>query len=119
MFDFFTKTENENKKNKQAKKPAEKAQTRRAVNFNQNDNSDSLGGSGYRVILPRSFEDVSKVIELLSVNKPVIVNLKEVEDGTAQRVLDILCGAVCALNGGVYELENNIYVFTPDSVNVN
>lgn len=118
MFDFFTKTENANNK-KSNQKTAPREKSRRIINFNQNNDSEHLNGSGYRVILPRSFEDVSKIIELLSVNRPVIVNLKEVEDETAQRVLDILCGAVCALNGGVYELENNMYVFTPDSVNVN
>lgn len=117
MFDFFTKTEPKKKNDKKQQNKTE----RRTVNFTpqQSANSGEIGASGYRVILPRSFEDVSTVIDLLSVNKPVIVNLKELQDDTAQRVLDMLCGAVCALKGGVYELEKNIYVFSPDSISAN
>ena len=43
--------------------------------------------------------------------KPVIVNLKDLKDSTAQRVLDILCGAIYALKGGLCELadlENSV-----------
>lgn len=117
MFDFFTKTEPKKKDDKKSAKQTE----RRTVNFNPQRTAPTgeIGASGYRVILPRSFEDVSTVIDLLSVNKPVIVNLKELQDDTAQRVLDMLCGAVCALKGGVYELEKNIYVFSPDSISAN
>ncbi len=116
MFDFFTKAEpkKKNEKNESGFSSSE----RRSLNFNQNTGEESAAG-GYRVVLPRSFEDVSSIIDLLSINKPVIVNLKELRDDTAQRVLDMLCGAVCALKGGVYELEKNIYVFSPDSISSN
>jgi FtsZ-interacting cell division protein YlmF len=32
-------------------------------------------------------------------------------------VLDILSGAIYALGGGLCELENDMYIFTPDGVN--
>ncbi len=119
MFDFFTKSEPKKKNGKSEQSTQTRTfGERRAVNFNQVNDGDS-GMGGYRVVLPRSFEDVSGIIDLLSVNKPVIVNLKELRDDTAQRVLDMLCGAVCALKGGVYELEKNIYVFSPDSISSN
>lgn len=116
MFDFFTKAEPKKKTEKTAQ-PGNAYGERRTVNFNQGGGDTDMGG--YKVVMPRSFEDVSGIIDLLSVNKPVIVNLKELRDDTAQRVLDMLCGAVCALKGGVYELEKNIYVFSPDSISSN
>lgn len=115
MFDFFTKAEPK-KKSEKTTHAANFSGERRNVNFSQ---SGEGGAGGYKVVMPRSFEDVSGIIDLLSINKPVIVNLKELRDDTAQRVLDMLCGAVCALKGGVYELEKNIYVFSPDAISSN
>lgn len=115
MFDYFDKVKNKKKPEKTAQSSGAYGE-RRNVNFSQGGDT-SMGG--YKVIMPRSFEDVSGIIDLLSVNKPVIVNLKELRDDTAQRVLDMLCGAVCALKGGVYELEKNIYVFSPDAISSN
>ena len=66
---------------------------------------------------PRSFSDVEEIIDNLKENKPVIVYLNELKDDTAKRVLDILSGAIYALSGGMCELENNMYIFTPDGVN--
>lgn len=66
---------------------------------------------------PRSFSDIEEIIDKLKENKPVIVYLNELKDETAKRVLDILSGAIYALSGGLCELENNMYIFTPDGVN--
>ena len=30
----------------------------------------------------------------------------------------MLCGAIYALDGGVYEMENNIFLFTPHGIEV-
>jgi len=66
---------------------------------------------------PRSFSDVEEIIDNLKENKPVIVYLNELKDETSKRVLDILSGAIYALSGGMCELENDMYIFTPDGVN--
>jgi len=66
---------------------------------------------------PHSFSDVEEIIDNLKDNKPVIIYLNELKDETAKRVLDILSGAIYALGGGLCELENDMYIFTPDGVN--
>ena len=38
---------------------------------------------------------------------------------TAIRILDMLSGAVFALDGGVYEMEKNIFMFSPSGIEVN
>ena len=118
MFDIFTKSD----KNKKTKKTApdksrEKATTpppKASLNFNQTAGSNSA--PGIKIFQPNSFDDVADIIDVLNMGKPVIVNLKDLKDSTAQRVLDILCGAIYALKGGLCELETNIYVLTPDGV---
>ncbi len=116
MFDIFTKTDKTKKgKKTTAKKTEEKTSSPKAsLNFNQSAGSNP--SSGIKIFQPNSFEDVADIIDVLIMGKPVIVNLKELKDSTAQRVLDILCGAIYALKGGLCELENNIYVVTPDGI---
>ena len=118
MFDIFTKTEKTKKSKKVQNKATEKAKAPKAkLNFNQS--AGVSGNAGIKIFQPNSFEDVADVIDILIMGKPAIVNLKELKDSTAQRVLDILCGAIYALKGGLCELETNIYVITPDGVETN
>lgn len=118
MFDFFTKTE-KTKKTKTQSAKKEQAQQSQKVSLNFNQSAENNANSGIKIFYPRSFEDVSDVIDSLIMGKPAIVNLKEIKESTAQRVLDIICGAVYALKGGLCELESNIYVITPDGVSTN
>lgn len=118
MFDIFTKTEKTKKSKKVQNKATEKAKAPKA-NLNFNQSAGVSGNAGIKIFQPNSFEDVADVIDILIMGKPAIVNLKELKDSTAQRVLDILCGAIYALKGGLCELETNIYVITPDGVETN
>lgn len=66
---------------------------------------------------PRSFTDIEEIIDNLKANRPVIVYLNELKENTTKRVLDILSGAIYALGGGLFELEKDMFIFTPDGVN--
>lgn len=70
------------------------------------------------VFVPNSFEDVEKVIDALKAGKTSVVHLTELKTETALRILDMLSGAVYALDGGVYEMEKNIFMFSPVGVEV-
>lgn len=70
------------------------------------------------VYSPSSFKDVEEIISHLRENKPAIVYLNEIKESTAQRVLDLLSGAIFALKGGLYEIQPSIFIFTPDGVDV-
>lgn len=70
------------------------------------------------VFYPKSFEDVQNIIDILKLGKTAIVHLTELKNETAIRVIDLLSGAVYAINGGVYEMEKNIFMFSPSGVNV-
>lgn len=66
---------------------------------------------------PRSFEDVEEIIDRLKEKMTVIVYVNELNPATAMRVTDILSGAIYALDGGMAELEKDMYIFTPEGVN--
>lgn len=70
------------------------------------------------VFAPTSYSDVEVIIDSIKSGKTAIVHLKELKTETAIRVLDMLCGAIYALNGGVYEMEKNIFMFSPNGVEV-
>ena len=67
---------------------------------------------------PTSYEDVSKMIDALKENKNIIVHLEKLKKETAMRILDMLSGAIYALGGGVYEMEDNIFMFSPSGVEI-
>ncbi len=70
------------------------------------------------VFSPTSYDDVEKIIDAIKAGKTAIVHLTELKTETAIRVLDMLSGAIYALDGGVYEMEKNIFMFSPTGVEV-
>lgn len=70
------------------------------------------------IFSPTSYNDVEVIIDSLKQNKPAIVHLTELKTETAIRVLDMLSGAIYALGGGVYEMQKNIFMFSPSGVEV-
>ncbi|MBQ7374027.1 MAG: cell division protein SepF [Clostridia bacterium] len=106
IFDFFSK-----KKTAEEKSATKKEQSQRSGFSTSNSNID--------IFKPRSFDDVAKIIDTLLAGRPAIVHLSEVRESTAQRVVDLLSGAVYAINGGVSELQKDIYIFTPNGVRTN
>ena len=70
------------------------------------------------VFVPKSFQDVEKIIDDLRNGKNSIVHLNEVKSETAIRILDLLSGAVYALRGDVYEMDKNVFMFSPSGLEI-
>lgn len=70
------------------------------------------------VFTPNSFEDVEKIINQLKSGRAAMVCLNNLKPETQIRVLDMLSGAVYALNGGVLEMKDSNFVFSPNGVQV-
>lgn len=86
--------------------------------FASGEKSEPKQNGPLTVFHPKSFKDVESIIETLRGGSQVIVYLNELSTNTGFRVLDMLSGAVFALDGGVYELENNVFIFTPSGIKV-
>lgn len=113
-FDFFISSE---KKKQTTKQPSAPRQPSGAVNFTGNQ-STAPSSSAMDVFFPKSYEEVSRIIDVLSLGKPALVNVKDLKDTTCQRVLDLLSGAIYALHGGFCELDKGIYIFSTNGVAV-
>lgn len=73
-----------------------------------------------RVVLnePRSYEETQEIADHLRARRPVVVNLQRVRTEQAIRIVDFLSGTVYALNGGITKIGPNIFLCTPDSVEI-
>ncbi len=80
----------------------------------QNDEQSKRGPVS--IFSPASFDDVQIIIDTIKSGKTAIVHFKTLKPDTAIRVLDMLSGAIYALDGGVYEMEKNIFMFAPSGV---
>ena len=71
------------------------------------------------VYQPRSPEDVQTLIDFLKRREPAIINLDGVsEQPVAQRILDFTSGAIYALNGSVHRISSNIFLLSPEGVEI-
>ena len=62
---------------------------------------------------PRIYEDSLNIAAHLRDNKPVLVNLKYLDNVSGKRLIDFVCGTAYALNGHMMKIGENIFLFTP------
>ena len=70
------------------------------------------------VYQPRSAEDVQTLINFLKRREPAIINLDGTDEEVAQRILDFISGAIYALCGSVHRISGNIFLLTPEGVDI-
>ena len=62
---------------------------------------------------PTSFEQSGSICDLLKEKKSVIVNLEYVNKDIARRIVDVVSGAVHALDGHIQKVSNSIFLIAP------
>ncbi|MFD2612822.1 cell division protein SepF [Paenibacillus gansuensis] len=67
---------------------------------------------------PRTYDESQEIADHLRSRKPVLVNLQRVRPDQAMRIVDFLSGTVYALNGNISKVGPNIFVCTPDTVEI-
>ena len=67
---------------------------------------------------PRSAEDVQVLMNYLKRKEPAIINLDGTDEDVAQRILDFISGAIYALCGSVHRISSNIFLLTPEGVDI-
>jgi cell division inhibitor SepF len=75
---------------------------------------------GFRVVVmhPRTLEDGQAIADQVKGRRPVIVNLDLSDDKSQQRLLNFLSGVAYAVDGGLRQVGDNIYLVTPNNVEV-
>jgi cell division inhibitor SepF len=70
------------------------------------------------VIKPSSFEDAREISETLLADRTVLLNMKGLDLGVAQRIIDFTCGTCYAIDGNLQRIEDYIFIITPASVDI-
>ena len=62
---------------------------------------------------PTTFDQAANICDLLKEKKSVIVNLEYVNKDVARRIIDVVSGAVHALDGHMQKISNSIVLIAP------
>ena len=71
------------------------------------------------VMEPRMFEEIPEAILALRERKTVILNLTNMDADQAQRSVDYVAGGVFAMDGHQERIGANVFLFTPNCVQIN
>ncbi|TMW73139.1 cell division protein SepF [Alteribacter natronophilus] len=70
------------------------------------------------LIEPHSYDEVQDIADHLKNRKAIVINLQRIHHDQAKRVVDFLSGTVYAIGGDIQKLGVNIFLCTPDNVDV-
>ena len=67
---------------------------------------------------PRSYNDARRIGEDYRDGVPVIMNLSELDDADAKRIVDFGAGLVFGLRGSIERVTNKVFLLSPPNVDV-
>lgn len=80
--------------------------------------ASGLDDSNVIICNPKAYKDVQGIIDNLKRREAVIVDLNNIADESAQRILDILSGAVYGLSGSIHRITGALFLLTPAGVSI-
>ena len=82
------------------------------------DNSEKDSSIKFRVMKPKSFEDVSLIADQLIAGCTVVFNAELLDMETRQKMLLFLNGVTYTTDGDISHVSQNTYIITPHDVDV-
>jgi cell division inhibitor SepF len=70
------------------------------------------------IMSPQNILEARDLCDHLKSNKPIIMNVENVETPLAQRMVDFLSGAVYCLDGDIQKISSGIFLATPASIEI-
>ncbi|WP_426450777.1 cell division protein SepF [Staphylococcus xylosus] len=67
---------------------------------------------------PRVFSDTQDIADELKNRRATLVNLQRIDKVSAKRIIDFLSGTVYAIGGDIQRVGSDIFLCTPDNVEV-
>lgn len=82
--------------------------------------SSAEGSDGYRIttLHPRTYPEARTIGEQLREGTPVIINLSEMDDADAKRLVDFAAGLTFGLRGSIERVTNKVFLLSPQKVTV-
>lgn len=81
----------------------------------------NLGGGDLRRITtvhPRSYNDAKVIGEAFRAGTPVIMNLTDMNDADAKRLVDFSAGLIFGLRGAIERVTNKVFLLSPATVEI-
>jgi cell division inhibitor SepF len=74
----------------------------------------------YRIttLQPRTYNEARQIGEYFRDGVPVIMNLTEMDDGDAKRLVDFAAGLIFGLRGSIERVTNKVFLLSPQNVEV-
>jgi len=70
------------------------------------------------VFIPTSYNESRRITDLLRSNRPVVLNISQVEPGLGRRLVDFAAGTSYALNAKIEPLDNGVYLICPQGIHL-
>ncbi len=76
--------------------------------------------AGFDVVMvrPSTMDEARVICDHLLNGTSVVLNMEGFHGGMSQRIADFVCGSVYAIGGSLQGISNNIFIATPDNVNL-
>ena len=81
-------------------------------------NFNAIGGKNMVIYAPRNNKDIQVLVDCLRRHEACIINLALLNENDAERILDFLSGAAYALRGSLKRLQGDLFLLTPEGVNI-
>ena len=99
--------------------PPSKSNRKNVVTMNQSSQSYSGNESSKMCLFePRVFSDTQDIADELKNRRATLVNLQRIDKISAKRIIDFLSGTVYAIGGDIQRVGTDIFLCTPDNVEV-
>jgi cell division inhibitor SepF len=74
----------------------------------------------YRIttVQPRTYNEARQIGEFFREGVPVIMNLTEMDDHDAKRLVDFAAGLIFGLRGSIERVTNKVFLLSPQNVEV-
>lgn len=78
-------------------------------------NGQVARGNGFQIAMvrPRSFRDALTIGEYFRQDIPVIINLEDMMDADAKRIIDFACGLIHGRRGDIERLSRRFFLLLP------
>ncbi len=99
-------------------KKERKTETETPFNVVSIQSANSLKNSKVVIVEPRVYAEAQDIAEHLKNKRAIIVNLQRIDREQGVRIIDFLSGTVYALAGDIQRIGTDIFLCTPENVEV-
>ena len=87
------------------------------LTYNAQENGTSIS-KNVIIYVPKSQGDIKNLIDFLRRKEPIIVNFSKIDDKIAPQMLSFISGALYALKGSIHPIADELFLLTPEGVNI-